>query len=128
MLAIRDLHPGWGADRIRYQLEQEGVEPVPGRTSIYRALVRNGRVDPKLRRRRRSDYRRWERGRPMELWQMDVVGGIHLADGVEVKCVTGIDDNSRFVVSAMLVARATARPVCEALLAALRRHGVPERS
>ena len=34
---------------------------------------------------------------------MDVVGGFHLADGVELKAVTGIDDNSRFVVSAMLV-------------------------
>jgi hypothetical protein len=43
-----------------------------------------------------------------------------------VKCVSGIDDNSRFVVSAKLVARATARPVCEALLEALERHGVPE--
>jgi len=57
---------------------------------------------------------------------MDVVGGIHLADGVEVKVLTGIDDNSRFVVSAKVVARATARPVCEALLLALRTHGVPE--
>ncbi len=57
---------------------------------------------------------------------MDVVGGVHLADGVEVKVVTGIDDNSRFVVSAKVVARATARPVCQALLAALARHGVPE--
>jgi hypothetical protein len=62
----------------------------------------------------------------MELWQMDVVGGIHLADGVEVKVVSGIDDNSRFVVSAKVVARATARPVCEALLLALRTHGIPE--
>ncbi len=57
---------------------------------------------------------------------MDVVGGVHLCDGVEVKVVTGIDDNSRFVVSAKVVARATARPVCEALLEALARHGVPE--
>ncbi len=126
VLSLREAHPAWGADRIGYQLGREGVEPVPGRTSIYRALVRNGRVDPRLRKRRRGDYRRWERGRPMELWQMDVVGGIHLVDGVEVKCVTGIDDNSRFVVSAMLVPRATARPVCDALLAALRRHGIPE--
>jgi hypothetical protein len=61
----------------------------------------------------------------MELWQMDVVGGIHLADGVEVKVVTGIDDNSRFVVSAKVADRATARPVCEALMLALRTHGVP---
>jgi hypothetical protein len=57
---------------------------------------------------------------------MDVVGGIHLTSGVEVKVVTGIDDNSRFVVSAKVVARATATPVCEALLLALRTHGVPE--
>jgi transposase InsO family protein len=126
VLVLRDGHPSWGPDRIRWQLGQEGVVPVPGRSSVYRALVRNGRIDPRARRRRRSEFRRWQRGRPMELWQMDVVGGIHLADGVEVKCVTGIDDNSRFVVSAMLVARATARPVCQALLAALHRHGVPE--
>jgi hypothetical protein len=32
----------------------------------------------------------------MELWQMDVMGGVHLADGGEVKVVTGIDDHSRF--------------------------------
>jgi hypothetical protein len=62
----------------------------------------------------------------MELWQMDVVGGVHLSDGAEVKVITGIDDNSRFVVCATVVARATARPVCEALLGALARHGVPE--
>lgn len=99
---------------------------MPGRSSVYRALVRNGRIDPARRRRRRSDYKRWERGRPMELWQMDVDGGFHLGDGTEVKVVTGIDDNSRFVVSAKVVARATARPVCDALLSALARHGVPE--
>ena len=126
LLEVRDAHPGWGADRIRYQLEHDGMVVVPSRSAVYRALVRNGRIDPTKRRRRRADYRRWERGRPMELWQMDVVGGIHLADRVEVKAVTGIDDNSRFIVSAMLTPRATARPVCEALLAALRRHGIPE--
>jgi hypothetical protein len=31
----------------------------------------------------------------MELWQMDVLGGVHLTDGTEVKVVTGINDNSR---------------------------------
>src|SRR4051794_10294739 len=126
VLAIRDLSPAWGPSRIRYQLEREGVAPVPGRSGVYRALVRNGRIDPVRRRRRRGDYRRWERSRAMQLWQMDVMGGVRLADGVEVKVVTGIDDHSRFIVCAVVVARATARPVCDALLAALRRHGVPE--
>lgn len=126
IVEIRRVHPVWGADRIGYQLERDGIGPVPGRTSIYRALVRNGLVVPGQRRRRRADYRRWERARPMELWQIDVVGGFHLADGTELKAVSGIDDSSRFGVSATLVRRATAQPVCEALLAALRRHGVPD--
>lgn len=126
IVEIRRAHPVWGADRIGYQLTRDGVSPVPGRTSIYRALMRNGLVVPGQRKRRRAEYRRWERARPMELWQMDVVGGFHLADGTELKAVSGIDDSSRFAVSAKLVRRATAGPVCEALLAALRRHGIPD--
>ncbi len=90
----------------------------PGRSSIYRCLVRHGLVDPQKRhRKRREDYRRWERSRSMELWQMDVMGGVKLDGGRELKIVTGLDDHSRFCVSAMLVPRATARPVCEALAA-----------
>jgi transposase InsO family protein len=126
VVQLRVDHPGWGPSRIRWQLEREGTEPLPGRSSVYRALVRHGLIDPVKRRRRREDYRRWERGRAMELWQMDVMGRVHLADAVEVKVVTGIDDHSRFIVSAAVVARAMARPVCQALAAALARHGVPE--
>jgi hypothetical protein len=62
----------------------------------------------------------------MELWQMDIVGGVSLVDGSEAKVVTGLDDHSRFCVSAHVVARATARPTCEALGLAMRRYGVPE--
>src|SRR3546814_854125 len=62
----------------------------------------------------------------MELWQMDIVGGVRLVDGSGVKILSGIDDHSRFVISAQVVARATARPTCEALALALRRYGVPE--
>ncbi len=46
--------------------------------------------------------------------------------GAELKMITGLDDHSRFCVSALLVPRATARPVCEALALAMRRHGVPD--
>jgi transposase InsO family protein len=126
VIGLRWEHRDWGPDRICYQLAREGLVPVPGRSSVYRALVRNGLLDPAKRKRKRSDFRRWERGRAMELWQMDVMGGVHLADGSEVKVVTGIDDHSRFVVCAQVVRRATAGPVCDALAAAPRRHGVPE--
>jgi transposase InsO family protein len=126
ILELREAHPGWGPRTLRHQLEREGVVPLPGRSSVYRLLVRHGLVDPQKRRRKREDYRRWERSRSMELWQMDVMGGVKLAAGGDLMIVTGLDDHSRFCVSAMLVPRATARPVCEALALAMRRHGVPE--
>jgi transposase InsO family protein len=126
IVAMRVEHPGWGPVTIRHWLEREGVSPVPGRSSVYRCLVRHGLITPEARKRKKSDYRRWERDRAMELWQMDIVGGVHLGDGSEAKVVTGVDDHSRFCVSALVVPRATARPTCEALALAMRRHGVPE--
>ena len=126
VVELRREHPRWGPRSIRTQLANEGFAPVPGRSSIYRTLVRHHLLEPTQRKRARSDYKRWERSRSMELWQMDVVGRFHLADGTEVKVVTGVDDHSRFCVCARVVARATARPVCEALQWALRTHGVPD--
>ena len=57
---------------------------------------------------------------------MDIVGGVKFADGTEAKIVSGVDDHSRFCISAYVVARATARPTCDALTFALRRYGLPE--
>ena len=122
---MRREHPGWGPSRIRFELERAGVVPLPGRSAVYRALVRHGLIQVRKRRRRREDYRRWERPRAMDLWQMDVMGRVLLAGGAEVKIVTGIDDHSRFVVCAEAVMRATARPVCRALTQALGRYGIP---
>ncbi len=127
VVELRRSHPRWGPRSIRTHLANEGFSPVPGRSSIYRTLVRHHLVEPTPRKRSRADYKRWERSRSMELWQMDVVGRFHLADGTEVKVVTGIDDHSRFCVCARVVARATARPVCEALQWALARTECPTR-
>ena len=78
-----------------------GCRPLPGRTSVERCLVRHGLVTPQARKRKRSDYKRWERS----------PGDGVVADGhrrrcpprrwvSEAKIVSGIDDHSRFVVSA----------------------------
>jgi hypothetical protein len=47
----------------------------------------------------------------MELWQMDMVGGVLLEDGNDCKVLTGVDDHSRFNVCAGIMVRATGRPV-----------------
>lgn len=125
IVEMRRTHPGWGPRTIRTHLAREDITPLPGRSSIYRALVRHRLVDPTPRKRTRSDYKRWERSKTMELWQMDIVGRFYLTDGTEVKVVTGVDDHSRYCVCARIVARATAKPVCDALLFALKQHGAP---
>ena len=126
VVQLRRENPGWGPRTLLFGLEARGVDPLPGRSSVYRCLVRYGLIQPQARRRKRSDYRRWERSRAMELWQMDVVGGVMLADGQKASIVSRIDDHSRFVVSAHVVERATSRPTCDALSMTMRAWGVPD--
>jgi transposase-like protein len=79
VLELRRERRYWGPRRIVLELKRKRVEPLPSESAVYRCLVRAGVIDPDLRRRRGESFRRWERARPMELWQMDVVGGFALA-------------------------------------------------
>ena len=54
IVEMRRAHPTWGPRTILSRLAREGVDPLPGRSSVYRALVRHGFIDPQRRRRRRS--------------------------------------------------------------------------
>ena len=124
---LRIAHPGWGPRRIAFELAKDGPGPglVVSESAVYRALVRLNLIDPAGRRRRDRKWKRWERGAPMELWQMDVVGGFVLADGTRAKVLSGVDDHSRYCVSAHLMVRETSRNVCDGLAKALRAYGVP---
>ncbi len=121
---MRRQHPRWGARRISHELGRHGLDRVPSRATVHRVLVRNGLIDPQDQHRKRK-YKRWQREAPMHLWQLDIVGGVPLADGRECKLLTGIDDHSRFVVLATVLATPSAREVAEAFTAAMRRYGVP---
>jgi len=123
---LRRQHPGWGPRRILHELGRKGVDPLPGRSSIYRCLKRHNLIELRRRKKRRDEFRRWERDRPMQLWQMDVVGGVMLDDGTDLKIVTGVDDHSRFCVAAGLVTRATSRAVCDVFKVSMLRYGVPD--
>lgn len=122
--ALRREHPQWGARRISYELARRGIAAPPSRPTVHRVLVRNALVNAQAQQ-HQLKYRRWQREAPMHLWQLDIVGGIQLANGGECKLLTGIDDHSRFVVVSALLATPSAREVSEAFLAAMRRYGVP---
>lgn len=131
---LRRAHPSWGPRRLAFELGNSswvgsgsrGRRRCRRSRGVYRALVRLGLIDPNARRPRDRKWRRWERGQPMELWQLDVVGGFVLADGTKAKALTGVDDHSRFCVSAHLMLRESSQRVCDGLAKALRSYGVPE--
>jgi transposase InsO family protein len=123
LAVLRRRHPSWGPRRLVFELAKQDI--TVSESAVYRALVRGGLIDPGARRPRDRKWKRWERGRPMELWQMDVVGGFVLADGTRAKALTGIDDHSRYCVSAHLMLRESSQRVCEGLAQALRSYGVP---
>jgi transposase len=132
VVEMRRKHPCWGAKRIRMHLLKAGGEAVvPAERTINRILSRHGLLDHKTRKRRRDSFKRWQREAPMQLWQMDIVGGVMIVDAAtsrlrEAKVITGVDDHSRYCVIAKVVTRATGRAVCLALAEALAKFGVPE--
>ena len=121
---LRRAHRRWGPRRLVFELDRRGHLGL-SRSTVYRVLVRHRLIEPVPRRRRRDQYRRWERPAPMQLWQLDVTASLFLADGRECKIITGVDDHSRFCVIATVVVRATARAVCSAFVSAMRTYGVP---
>jgi transposase InsO family protein len=123
---LRRQHPGWGPRRILHELGRAGVDSLPGRSSIYRCLKRHNLIELRRRKKRRDEFRRFERDRPMQLWQMDIMSGVLLNDDTDLKVVTAIDDHSRFCVAAGLVTRATSRAVCEVFKEAMLRYGIPD--
>ena len=130
---MRRAHPRWGSRRIRLELLRKPTlgMVVPAERTIDRILIRHGLLRARPRKKPRSAYQRFERPGPMQLWGIDIVGGIELVDLAtgeirSAKLVTGVDDHSRFCVIAKVVERATARSVCLALAQALVRFGVPD--
>jgi transposase InsO family protein len=134
---MRREHPRWGSRRIRLEMLRKPAPwapaglVVPSERTIDRILLRQGLLRARPRRRPRESYVRFERPGPMQLWQMDIVGGVRLVSTVtgelrEAKVVTAVDDHSRYCVIAKVAERATSRVVCLALAEALARFGVPE--
>jgi transposase InsO family protein len=86
---------------IADRLTAEGVSPLPASATIARILARRGQVRPQPRKRPRSSYRRFEAGRPNEMWQSDWTEW-QLSEGVTgrrpVAIAGTLDDHSRLLV------------------------------
>jgi hypothetical protein len=56
------------------------VTVVPAERTIDRILIRQGLLAVRPRKRPRESYQRFERPGPMQLWGIDIVGGVQLVD------------------------------------------------
>src|SRR4051794_35186998 len=103
-------HPKWGALRIVHELMRGPVvpEPMPSRATVHRILVRHGLVIARPRRRKPSDYVRWQRPAAMQLWQLDIIYGSRLV-GVRTGELRRADRDRRRRPLALLRTRAGSR-------------------
>ena len=81
-----------GSRRIRLEMLRKpgpwaaGQVEVPSERTIDRILHRQGLLRARPRKRPRDSYLRFERPGPMQLWQMDIVGGLRLVSPVTGDC------------------------------------------
>lgn len=125
VLALRDEEPTWGGRKIRRRLEKLGMASVPAASTITEILRRNGRLDP-AESAKRKPFRRFERERPNELWQMDFKGHFPVDSGRRCHPLTILDDHSRYCVELGACADEQARTVRDRLERVFGHYGLPE--
>jgi transposase InsO family protein len=114
-----------GPFSIADRLAAQGVSPVPSRATIARILTRRGQVRPQPRKRPRSSYRRFQAGRPNEMWQSDWTEW-HLGEDRPVAIAATLDDHSRLLVGiAAGSGDGTSELVWSVMATAIGRYGVP---
>ena len=111
------------------KLVADGGWPVPSRATIARILIRRGLVRPQPAKRPRSSYRRFQAGRPNELWQSDwTEWRLVDRDGARrpVAIAGTLDDHSRLLVGIGAgTGDGTGELVWSVMAAAIGAHGVP---
>jgi transposase InsO family protein len=119
VVELRGRYPDWGARKLRVLLAREQVELT--RSTIHRILLRHDLLREQDRQPRA--IKRFERGAPNELWQMDFKSpqGWNAAVGP----LSVLDDHSRYLLVLQAVGTNHAELVREQLQSAFTHCGVP---
>jgi len=123
VVASRLAHATWGGRKLHHLLRQQGVEQVPAPSTITDILRRHDLLDAERSRDQRPPQR-FEHPEPNDLWQLDFMGHLALAQG-RVHPMTLIDDHSRFALGVFACAHQQGALVQELLISVFRRFGLP---
>lgn len=128
IIAVKKREPSLGFRSIKNWLyRSKGVKVSAG--SIRKTVKQEGLplALRKRKKRRSSDkIRRFERARPMQLWQSDITQYTLGPSSMRVYLTVFMDDHSRYIVGWRLQSRQTADLVIDAFKDAMVRFGKPE--
>lgn len=95
ILNARFEHPTWGPRKLRRFLSDKGYEELPATSTISDILKRNNCISHEATE-AHTPWKRFEKDKPNEMWQMDYKGNFLLGNGVRCFPLTILDDCSRF--------------------------------
>ena len=127
IICLKKKEPAFGLKKMKQWLYRfRGVTVSTG--SIRKTMVKEGLplVKKSRKRRRNSDrVRRFERARPMQLWQSDITQFTLGPSSMRVYLTVFMDDHSRYIVSWRLQSRQTVDLVIDAFKDGIVRFGKP---
>ena len=123
VLAVRDRY-GWGARKIKTYLERAGEGPL-AKSTVHEILLRHDRVSHEPQK-TVGPFRRFEKERPNQLWQMDFKGHFLLGDHKRCHPLTVLDDHSRYSLCLKACPNERTATVQQQLIETFRRYGLPE--
>lgn len=126
VLAIRAVHPAWGARKIHRILGNQGVKDIPAISTITMILRRTGMINPEESVKHKP-FQRFEHEQPNQLWQMDFKGPFHLLEGGLCQPLTVLDDHSRFLLGLRACPNQLGSTVKMQLTAIFEEYGLPDR-
>jgi len=123
VLAVRDVHPAWGARKIARCLGWDGIKP-PALSTVHEILRRHQRITSLQT--TPTAYQRFEKEAANLLWQMDFKGWVPLVGDARCHPLTIVDDHSRYAVCIAACGNEQSATVQSQLETTFRRHGLPE--
>jgi len=127
VVELHDKYPCWGPRKLVALLQEMSPKPHPNTVSAI--LRRHGRQVLPSTDAQSPAIKRFEHEAPNLLWQMDFKGHFPLTDPRAGRCypLTVLDDHSRFAICLAACSGETGDQVKQALIAAFRLYGLPER-
>lgn len=128
IIEIKQKEPSYGLKRIKQWMYRfRGVKVSTG--SIRKTMKAEGLANAQRPRRKRKSpdkVRRFERAKPMQLWQSDITQFTLGPASMRVYLTVFMDDHSRYIVGWRLQSKQTADLVLDAFKDAMVRFGKPE--